>query len=440
MEGSKMTRNTKTKDLTHTYKSKISYISPSKIVVPERSARTHSDKQIRQIANSIETYGFTNPILIDQSNKILAGSGRVKAALLLKLNTVPVVMLSHLTSTQRKAYILADNKLAEKAGWDFNILKLEFEDLIEMDTEFDLSLTGFDTPEIDFIVHQDLISQDQDEPPLPEPLNIEKRVESGDLWQLDKHYLYCGDSLQKENYEILFFDDAKAKMCFIDPPYNVPISGHVCNKGKTQHDEFAFASGEMSTSEFQTFLKTSLFLAAEQSQSGSLHYICMDWRHVNDLLNATHDIYDDLKNICVWNKQTAGMGSLYRSQHEFVCVFKKAGDSHTNNVELGKHGRYRTNVWDYSGVHATSHRRNDIKLHPTVKPTLMIADAILDCTKPKDLVFDCFGGSGSTLLAAEFVNRTARLIEYDPKYCDVTLQRFEDVTGIKPVRLERAAS
>ena len=264
-------------------------------------------------------------------------------------------------------------------------------------------------------MHQDLINQKQEDFSLPEPLNIEKRVEFGDLWKLGKHYLYCGDSLQKDSYEILFFDDAKARMCFIDRPDNVPISGHVCNKGKTQHDEFAMASGEMDASEFQNFLKTSLSLATEHSQSGSLHYICMDWRHINDLLNSTQGVYDELKNICVWNKQTAGMGSLYRSQHELICVFKKAGELHINNVELGKHGRYRTNIWNYSGVHATSHRRNDIKLHPTVKPTLMISDAILDCTKPKDLILDCFGGSGSTLLAAEAVKRTSRLIEYDPR-------------------------
>ena len=431
-----MKKNENIFDETQNYQSKITYISPEKIILNDRSARTHSDKQIQQIAHSIEIYGFTNPILIDQEHKILAGLGRLKAALALKLNTLPVVVLSHLSQSQRKAYILADNKLAEKAGWDYNILKLEFEDLLELNSEFDLSLTGFDTPEIDFIVHHNL-SDNAVEETIADPLQIEERVKFGDVWKLGQHYLLCGDSLKAESFEKLFEDGKKAKMCFIDPPYNVPISGHVCNKGKTKHSEFAFASGEMNASEFQEFLKASLSYAAQYSENGSLHYICMDWRHIYDLLNATNDIYTELKNICVWNKQTAGMGSLYRSQHELVCLFKKGTKPHTNNVELGKHGRYRTNVWDYPGVHATSHRAKDLKLHPTVKPTLMISDAILDCTKPNDIVLDCFGGSGSTLLAAQAVNRTARLIEYDPKYCDVTLYRFEDITGIKPVCIER---
>ena len=362
----------------------ILYFPAADIILRERNARTHSAKQIQEIANSIEEYGFTNPILIDGNHRVLAGVARLKAAKLLSLEKVPVVILSHLTAAQRQAYILADNKLAEKAGWDFDTLKLEFEDILKLDTNFDLGLTGFDKPEIDFIIHCEPFERDEKLPASIKDIVKEPRVKKGDLWQIHDHRLLCGDSLDETSFQALMGDD-RASMVFTDPPYNVPISGHVGNKGNIQHDEFAFASGEMSDTEYLSFLDTSLSLATKYSREGSLHYVCIDWRHVNDLLNVGKDIYHELKNICVWNKQTAGMGSLYRSQHEFVCVFKKDDASHLNNVQLGKHGRYRTNVWDYPGVHATSHRKADLKFHPTVKPMIMISDAIMDCTNPVKL-------------------------------------------------------
>lgn len=399
------------------------------------NARIHSKKQISQIARSIEDFGFNNPILIDDKNTIIAGHGRFEAAKHLNLKTVPTIQLSHLTSEERKAYIIADNKLAEKAGWDKDILKIELQNIIDLDQNFDLTLSGFETPEIDFILYEDIDGKDKtkDDETL-DLLDIPQRVSFGDLWKLGEHYLLCGDSLKTESFKKLM-QGQKADMVFTDPPYNVKIDGHVCNKGKIKHKEFAFASGEMSDGEFKKFLKTTLENLIAYSSSGSLHYICIDWRHVEDLIYISKNSYNDFKNICVWNKQLGGMGSLYRSQHEFICIFKNGSSSHTNNIELGKHGRYRTNIWDYPGVHVSNHHKDDLVLHPTVKPVLMIADAILDASKRNGIILDCFGGSGSTLLAAEKVDRRCYMIEYDPKYCDVILDRFEKQSGIKPEKV-----
>jgi DNA modification methylase len=306
-----------------------------------------------------------------------------------------------------------------------------------LDTDFDLTITGFSTPEIDLIFHDnsDLIENEIEEN-LSEELDIPSRVKQGDLWQLGKHYLYCGDSLNEESYQILL-GDKKANMVFTDPPYNVRIDGHVSGKGKVKHEEFAFASGEMSTNEFVQFLETSFSHLKNYSTDGSLHFVCMDWRHSHEILQASKAHYADCKNICVWNKQIGGMGSLYRSQHEFIYVFKNGTKPHINNIELGKHGRNRTNIWDYPGAGACSVHHGDLKLHPTVKPVSMIADAIRDCSKQGQIILDNFAGSGSTLLAAEKTKRKAYVIEYEPKYCDVILWRFEKETGLKAVKVTR---
>lgn len=195
------------------------------------------------------------------------------------------------------------------------------------------------------------------------------------------------------------------------------------------------ASGEMSDEEFEQFLATFIALIIEYSRNGSLHYICMDWRGIYILLSAAKGQYKELKNICIWNKSNGGMGSLYRSKHEFVPVFKNGTAPHTNNVALGKHGRYRSNVWDYPGVNSFS-RTDDLALHPTVKPVAMVADAIMDCTQRGGIVLDPFGGSGSTLIAAEMTGRCARLIELEPKYCDVTIRRWQDFTGQDAIHAE----
>jgi DNA modification methylase len=401
------------------------------------NARVHSKKQVTQIARSIKNFGFNNPIVIDQDNTVLAGHGRLSAAIALGMTEVPTICLEHMTIAQKKAYILADNKLAEKAGWDSEILKIELQNL-SADVDFDLTLTGFGTPEIDLILHDGVVPavKGNNDPvdKLPTANLIEPRVQQGDLWQLGDHRLYCGDSRKRASFEILL-EDKKADLVFVDPPYNVRIDGHVGGNGKVQHAEFVCASGEMSEAEFTEFLKSSFEFLIAFSRSGSIHYVCMDWRHVSEMMSAGK-VYSELKNICVWNKQLGGMGSLYRSQHEFIFVFKNGAIPHINNIELGKHGRYRTNIWDYPGIHVSNSHGKELAFHPTVKPVRMIVDAILDCSNNGDVVLDCFAGSGSTLLAAHKVGRRAYLIEYDQHYCDVILYRFETMTGLKSVRIQ----
>lgn len=410
---------------------KVSYLGIDSLIENPNNARTHSDKQIAKIARSIEEFGFTNPVLIDQNKMIIAGHGRVRAAKLLGLTQVPTVILEHLTPEQVRAYVIADNKLALDAGWDEEMLKIELQDLMELD--FDVSLTGFEIPEIDFMVNYE---PNKDEKPdkadiLPDENKVPKIVKAGDIWKLGKHYLYCGDSLKEESYKILL-GDKKAAMIYTDPPYNVQIDKNVCGSGKIKHEEFAMASGEMSQEQFINFLDSCLVNLAKYSVDGSIHFICMDWRHVFELMSSGNKFYSELKNICVWNKLQGGMGSLYRSQHELVFVFKNGTKSHVNNVELGKHGRYRTNVWDYKGISVTNPGSlEDLKLHPTVKPIAMVMDAILDCSKPNDVILDCFAGSGTTLLAAERTRRKAYVIEYEPKYCDVIIYRYEKLFNQK---------
>jgi DNA modification methylase len=255
----------------------------------------------------------------------------------------------------------------------------------------------------------------------------------GDVWCFgDSHRLICGDSTKSETYQQLL-GDARAQMVFTDPPYNVPISGHVGGLGTIRHREFAMASGEMSQPQFTAFLQSVFGHLATYSVPGSVHFQCMDWRHCSEIMAAGAAAYTDLKNICVWAKNNGGMGSLYRSQHEFVFVFKSGTAPHINNVELGKHGRYRTNVWSYAGVNSFGGDRSDLALHPTVKPVAMVADAIRDCSHRKGIVLDAFVGSGTTLIAAEKTGRRGYGIEIDPGYCDVTIRRMGAVCGLEAV-------
>jgi DNA modification methylase len=411
-----------------------------------RNARTHSKRQIEQIAASIERFGFTNPVLVSDDLTIIAGHGRVAAAKLLGLKEAPVIRLSHLSEAERRAYVIADNRLAEQAGWDKEILAIELEGLIALD--FDVQLVGFETAEIDLLIDEvqasDPNGADPDDvvPPAPSnPVTL-----PGDVYALGRHRLICGDALKRETYHRLMGED-RADLIFTDPPYNVPIDGFAGGKGKAVRREFAMASGEMSKEAFEAFLETSLGAAASVTKNGAIAFVCMDWRHMGELLKAGLEVFDELKNLCVWTKTNGGMGSLYRSQHELVFVFKLGGASHCNNVDLGRFGRNRTNVWAYGGANAFSKDRNEeLAMHPTVKPVALIEDAIKDVTRRGQLVLDPFGGSGSTLIAAERCGRTARLIEIDPVYCDVIVQRFETCTGKSaqrietPARLQAAAS
>jgi DNA modification methylase len=356
----------------------------------------------------------------------MAGLRRQK---LLRLETVPTIRLSDLSEAQKRAYILADNKLAENASWDNDLLAIELQFLIDTDLEFDVTVTGFEMGEIDILLDAD--NDDGAVPetiPAPDPGPPVSRP--GDLWLLGEHRLYCGDALEAAPYEAVLAG-VKADLVFTDPPYNVPITGHVCGKGAIKHDEFAMASGEMSPVQFEAFLAQVFDRLIAASRYGSVHYICMDWRHMGEIIAAGSDRYAELKNLCVWAKDNGGMGSLYRSPHELVFVFKNGKAPHINNVELGRYGRNRTNVWRYAGVNSFGRGRlEDLAAHPTVKPTAMVADAIKDCSNRGDLVLDPFCGSGAILLAAQETGRRAAAIELDPKYVDVAIRRFEEKTGI----------
>jgi DNA modification methylase len=391
------------------------------------NARTHSPKQIKQIARSIDRFGFNNPVLVDDDDQIIAGHGRVEAAKLLNMKTVPTVRLSHLSDDEKRAYILADNRLAEKAGWDNDMLAIELQGLV--DIGFDVLLTGFEPAEVDIIIEGIGDESEQPENLVPEETNDPPVSRMGDLWMLGKHRLVCGDSTDAAIYKLLMSDE-KAEFVFTDPPYNVKIDGNVSGLGRVKHREFAMASGEMSESEFTAFLSSVYALLCGYSTDGSIHQICMDWRHMREMLAAGDANYSELKNVCIWNKSNAGMGTFYRSKHEFVFVWKNGSGPHLNTFELGQFGRHRTNVWDYDGVNTMrAGRLDELAMHPTVKPVARVADAIKDCSKRGGVILDPFCGSGTILIAAEKIGRRARAIELDPKYVDVAIRRWEQYTG-----------
>lgn len=404
----------------------VEMIAPQDLRPWGRNARTHSKKQIRQIAASIGTFGFTNPVLIDQSGTILAGHGRVLAAREIGMAQVPCLRIEGMTEAEKRAYVIADNKLALNAGWDDEILAEELKALSAIgDQGFDIGVIGFEVAEIDALVE----GLTPEEPGDPEddilPDTARQRVSPGDVWRLGAHRLVCGDALDPQVMDMLMQGE-QARMVFTDPPYNVKIDGHVGGSGKIKHREFAMASGEMTIPEFTRFLTGALRNLAAHSLEGSIHYVCMDWRHMGEMLAAGNAVYDELKNLIVWAKDNGGMGTFYRSRHELIFAFKKGEAPHVNSFELGQHGRYRTNVWQYRGVNTMrSGRLEELAMHPTVKPVQMIVDAIKDVSGRGEIVLDSFGGSGSTLIAAEKTGRRARLIELDPTYCDRILARWE---------------
>ena len=405
----------------------IEFLKIETLVLNARNARTHSKKQVKQIAASVREFGFTAPLLIDDQNGILAGHGRLEAARLLGLAEVPCIRLSHMTPAQKRAYMIADNKLALNAGWDEGLLAQEFSVLIAIDPGFDIGVTGFSIAEVDSLI-DGLAVEEPDDPrddTLPYIGTGPAVTHLGDVWQLGRHRLICGDALSGEALDTLMRGET-ARMVFSDPPYNVPIAGHVSGLGKVKHHEFAMASGEMSKAEFTNFLTSAFQNLANHSVDGSIHFICMDWRHMGEVMEAGEAAYTELKNLIAWDKGTGGMGTFYRSRHELIFAFKNGTSPHINSFELGQHGRYRTNIWSYKGLNSFGAGRDeDLALHPTVKPVAMIADAIKDVSKRGDIVLDSFGGSGSTLIAAHKTGRRGFLCELDPTYCDVIIRRYE---------------
>jgi DNA modification methylase len=343
------------------------------------------------------------------------------------------VRLAHLNAAQRRAYVLADNKIALNAGYDRELLAIELQALIDID--FDVELTGFSPTEIDLVLDEaregspNGPTEAEDQVPFPIDDQTSAVTRAGEVWCLGRHRLICGDARDQVVFDFLMGDE-RANLLFTDPPYNVPIDGHVTGLGRIRHRKFAMGVGEMSVGAFTSFLQQTLGHAAALARNGAIAFVCMDWRHMGELLNAGQVVFSELKNLCVWNKTNGGMGTFYRSKHELVFVFKVSTAPHTNTFGLGDGGRYRTNVWDYAGVNTLRvGRSEDLAMHPTVKPVALVAEAIKDCSRRGEIVLDPFGGSGTTLIAAEKTGRLARLIEFDPAYCDTILRRFERVTG-----------
>ena len=411
----------------------VTKININQIKPYKNNPKLHNKKQVSQIVNSIKEFGFVNPILIDEDGEIIAGHGRYMAAQAMNMTNVPAIVLSHLSDAQKRMYRIADNKLTELGKWSPELLQIEFKELSVMDVDLDLEITGFETEEIDRFVLGDFKKPNPKEEEIPVMTETDKKCKNGDIWQLGRHFLACGDSLKADPYANLM-GDKRANMVLTDPPFNDSVAD-IGSMGKIKHDEFVMASGEMSVTEFTNFLKTFMQHAKNYSVDGSLHYLFMDWRHILEISTAASSVYDEIKNICVWVKNNGGMGSLYRSQHELCFIYKNGKSPHTNNINLGAHGNYRTNVWQYAGANGSAEGRENLKLHPTVKPVIMLKDAILDVTKRGDIVLDCFLGSGSTLMACEQTGRTCYGIELEPKYCDVVIKRYEQLNGDKAVKI-----
>ncbi len=410
----------------------IEMLSPHTLRPADRNARTHSKKQIRQIANSMLRFGVINPVIIDNQGRIVAGHARAEAAKLLGLKQIPTIRLSHLNETEIRAYTLTDNKLAEKAGWNREVLAIELGELqIALpEIDLDVGITGFEPGEIDSILLD--FTEARTAGPADDISGLEtdgRGARKGEIFVLGRHRLLVGDARDANAYARLM-QAQMAEMAFLDPPYNVRVHGHVGGRGRIKHREFACASGEMTSGQFVRFLEETLGHCARFTVDGGITYVCIDWRHARELLEAGANVYDELKNICVWAKTTPGQGTFYRSQHKLIFVYKRGQAPHLNTFELGQHGRMRSNVWTYAGVNTfRAGRLDELKMHPTVKPVALIADAMRDCSRRGSIILDAFTGSGTTIMAAEQIGRRAFCLEIEPGYVDVAIRRWQQFTG-----------
>lgn len=412
----------------------IEWLPVGRLELDPRNPRKHSDRQVKQIGQSIQSFGFNVPVLADRANRVIAGHGRVLAARKLGLQNVPIIRLEHLTEVQTRAFMIADNRLTETSEWDDRLLAAALNELSELELDFSIEATGFTIGEIDLRI-EDLSSTSADSvdkaDALPSPPSGVPISQNGDLWLLGEHRVLCGNALDAHAYETLM-QGSRAATSFSDPPYNLKIDGNVSGFGKIHHREFAMAAGEMSETEFAAFLTLACTLIARNSVGGSIHYVCCDWRHLDQMSAVGRTAFSELLNLCVWCKHNAGMGSFYRSQHELVFVFKAGSRRHRNNIQLGQYGRHRSNVWSYPSAKSFGRTTDEgylLNLHPTVKPVRLVADAILDCSARGELVLDPFLGSGTTLIAAERVGRVCCGMEIDPLYVDTIIRRWQTFTG-----------
>jgi DNA modification methylase len=407
----------------------VSNVPTDRLKLSPKNPRVHSKKQIRQIGESIRAYGFMVPVLVDSDYEVIAGHGRVCAAKLIGMPKIPTIRIDHLNQRQITAYRIADNNLTLHSDWNTPVLREQIRELVA-DVNLDISLEslGFEMGEIDMMVAEDETDSDEADD-LPEQCStVISRI--GDVWKLGDHRVICGDALQVDTFRKLM-DGKLAGVVIADPPYNLPAES-IGGLGKVKHKDFLMAFGELSEEQFRHFLKNALTLGKHNSKPGSLHFVFMDWRHVSEICWAGKEVFSELKNICVWTKPNGGMGSLYRSAHELVFLFKNGNEPHHNNVQLGRFGRYRTNVWSYPSINVHSNGEGEGNLpalHPTVKPVRLVADAILDATGRRDIVLDPFLGAGTTLIAAEISGRIGYGVELDPRYVDVAIRRWQRYTG-----------
>lgn len=419
----------------------IALLPVGRLVPDPKNARQHPPKHIKQLAKSIEAFGFNVPILIDAQQQVIAGHGRLLAAQHLGWSEVPTITLEHLTPDQVRAYRIADNRLTDCSTWDDQLLAEQLLSLSVAALDFDLTAIGFDLPEIDLRIQglSQIEETDAGDVQVTEGPSVSRL---GDVWQLGPHRVLCGNALDLEAFATLM-QGVSAAVVFSDPPYNVSIQGHVIGNGAIRHAEFAMASGEMTEAQFEEFLLQAIAGMAAHSTPGALLYLCMDWRHMGELSRAASTQGLELKNLCVWDKGVGGMGSLYRSQHELVFVFKAGNAPHTNNIQLGRFGRNRTNVWHYPGANSFARKTEEgnlLALHPTVKPIALVADVLLDASDRGDAVLDPFLGSGTTLLAAEGTGRVCYGMELEPKYVDVAIRRWQRKSGQVAVHAESGAT
>lgn len=413
----------------------IEYVPVGDLKPDPHNARKHPESQINLLAASIRQFGFIGAIIVDEDNGIISGHGRHAAAQRVAMDVVPCIRVTHLTAKAKIALALADNRLGELSAWDEVALTSQLEQLLAPDLDFDFEVTGFDTVDADRLLG-----------PEPDPLGRKSgagefsvdpddnvpRLETeapsvsqpGDMWDLGTHRVLHGDALDPRSYEVLLGDEV-ATQVVTDPPYNVPNRGHVSSR---PFREFAMAAGEMSPKEFSGFLARAFSLAAETARDGAIFHVFMDWHHMGEMQTAISEAGLEVKNLCVWAKPSAGMGRFYRSQHELIFVLKHGTARHINNFGLGARGRNRSNIWRYPAVRGVRRGVNDPDGgHPTVKPVALIMDAIRDCSRRHDIILDPFGGSGTTLIAAERVGRRARLIEIDGQYVDLIIRRWQAV-------------
>jgi DNA modification methylase len=405
----------------------------SSLHAPARAVRQVRPEHIAEIARSISTFGVVDPILITAGGKIIDGVSSVEAARTIGLGIVPCAVIDHLKPEEVRLLRLALNRLGEKGRWDLDELKIEFHELLDIGVP--VEVTGFTLPEIDIVTMHDEAVVDQVANAVPAVVADAPVISKlGDVWKLGRHRLLCADATKPESYAQLFEGAPLARAVFTDPPYNIKIDGFAVGAGSIKHREFVAASGEMTDEEFDTFLAEFLKAASAQLVDGGILFVCIDWRHAEHVQRAARRAELSHVNTAVWSKGNGGLGGLYRSAHEFVLILKKGSGTSVNNVELGKHGRDRTNVWTYPGANQRgSSAHAELANHPTPKPVELVADAIMDVTRRNDVVLDPFTGSGTTIIAAEKTGRTARGLELDPAYVDLIVRRFETFTGVQAV-------